>query len=335
MNTKVIGFLPVLAALIGNMFIAGIKFLGFALTGSSALFSEGIHSVADTGNQAFLMIGIRRSQREPTSNYNYGFGQERFFWSLISACGIFFLGAGVTLYHGVAALFSHSAPTANPGIGYLILGISLVIEIGTFAFAFRALRTQSSETKLLGIIRAGDPTTLAVLYEDGVAVLGSLLAAASILLTALTQNTIWDATGSIIIGLLLLCVAILLIIKNREFLLDKAMPRALEKQVLDILHAEPSIEKVIDFKSTLIDLNTYRVKCEIEFNGTELLEDINNFGELREKFDLIGSDYSRFLRFCTEMSDRTPRLVGKKIDAIEKLIRERVPQVRHIDIEIN
>lgn len=335
MKPKIIGRLPVLAALAGNVFIAGIKLFGFYLTGSSALFSEAIHSVADTGNQALLIIGIRRSQRKPTSNYYYGFGQERFFWSLISACGIFFLGAGVTLYHGVAALFTHSLPTERPDMGYLILGVSLVIEAVTFALAFRELRSHSNETKFLKIIRAGDPTTLAVLYEDGVAMLGSLLAVVSIGLTALTKNTIWDAFGSITIGLLLVCVAVLLIIKNREFLLDKAMPRALEEQVLDILNAEPAIEKVIDFKSTMLDINTYRVICEVEFNGTELLEDINNDSELREKFEIISKDYAQFVRFCMEMSDRTPRLMGTKIDAIEKLIRERVPQVRHIDIEIN
>ncbi|MEK7624957.1 MAG: hypothetical protein AAB467_01245, partial [Patescibacteria group bacterium] len=123
--------------------------------------------------------------------------------------------------------------------------------------------------------------------------------------------------------------------KNREFLLDKAMPRALEEQVLDILNAEPAIEKVIDFKSTMLDINTYRVICEVEFNGTELLEDINDDSELREKFDIISKDYAQFVRFCMEMGDRTPRLIGTKIDAIEKKIRERVPQVRHIDIEIN
>lgn len=335
MKTKVIGRLPVLAALAGNVFIAGIKLLGFSLTGSSALFSEAIHSVADTGNQALLIIGIRRSQRKPTKNYYYGFGQERFFWSLISACGIFFLGAGVTLYHGVVALFTHSLPTTRPGIGYLILGISLVIEAATFAFALKELKSHSNETKFLKVLRGGDPTTLAVLYEDGVAMFGSFLAVVSIGLTSITNNTIWDAIGSITIGLLLVCVAVLLIIKNREFLLDKAMPRELEERVLAILNAEPAIEKVIDFKSTMLDLNTYRVICEVEFNGTELLDDINSDGELRETFDIISKDYAKFLRFCMKMGDRTPRLIGTKIDAIEKLIRERVPQVQHIDIEIN
>ncbi len=328
------GLLPVLAALAGNIFITIIKIIGFTLTGSSAMFSEAIHTAADTGNQALLMIGIKRSQRKADKNFHYGFGQERFFWALISACGIFFLGAGVTLFHGINSLWHHEPIVTNP-IGYAILGLALIIESITLLYAFKDLQSHSTETGFLNIIRSGDPTTLAVLYEDGVAVLGSLVAAGSIALTTLTHNAIWDGIGSILIGLLLVCVAILLIIKNRGFLMDKAMPRHLEEQVITILQAEPAIEKVIDFKSTVLDINIYRVKCEVEFNGIELLKEINKYGELREDFDHIRQDYAQFVRFCTEMSDRAPRLIGTKINEIEKRIKEQMPHVRHIDIEIN
>ena len=332
--TQTAGLLPVMAALAGNIFITVIKFTGFILTGSSAMFSEAVHTAADTGNQALLMIGIKRSQRKATSNYPYGFGQERFFWALISACGIFFLGAGVTLYRGFVSLFGH-APVATHPIGYLILGVSLVIEIFTLVYAFRALKRHTPETKFLNTLRAGDPTTLAVVYEDAVAVLGSLLAMASLALTSFTQSVVWDAVGSILIGLLLVYVAIMLIIKNREYLLEKAMPRHLEEQVLAILNADPAIEKVIDFKSAILDINTYRVKCEVEFNGTALLKEAHNYGELRAEFDNLSADYSQFIRFFTELSDRAPRLIGTKINQIEKRIKEDVPHVRHIDIEIN
>ncbi len=328
------GTRAVAAALSGNIFIVIIKCIGFFLTGSSAMFSEAVHTAADTGNQALLMIGIKRSQRKADKNYHYGFGQERFFWALISACGIFFLGAGITLYHGFTALFHHQPALANP-IAYLILAVSLVIESTTLFFALRELRAHSTETRLLRIIRSGDPTTLAVLYEDGVAVLGSLVVVASMALTNLTHNSAWDAAGSLFIGFLLVCVAVLLIIKNREFLMDKAMPSELEEQVLDILNAEPSIEKIIDFKSTVLDINIYRVKCEVEFNGTELLKEINKYGELREDYEKLREDYGQFIRFCTELSDRVPRLIGTKINEIEKRIKQQVPFVRHIDIEIN
>ncbi len=333
-SSKPIGLLPVIAALAGNIFITAMKWGGFIITASPAMFSEAIHSVADTGNQALLMVGIKRSQRKANKNYYYGFGQERFFWSLISACGIFFVGAGITVYHGITALLRPEPITANI-VNYIILAVALVIESVTLVLAIKELKAHTTETKVSRIIRHGDPTTLAVVYEDGVAVLGLLFALAGIGLTALTGSSVWDALSSIIIGCLLALVAILLIIKNREFLLEKAMPRAMEEQVLDLLNAEPAVEKVIDFKSSVLDINTYRVKCEIEFNGTELLKEINNFGELKEEFEKIREDYSLFVRFCTEMSDRAPRLIGTKINEIEKRIQERVPEVRHIDIELN
>ncbi len=328
------GFFPVIAALLGNICITTMKIVGFVLTGSSAMFSEAIHTAADTGNQALLMIGIKRSQRNADKKYQYGFGQERFFWALISACGIFFLGAGVTLYHGFVSLFTHE-PVHTNLLGYIILGVSTLIESTTLFFAYYELKKHSIETGVLQIIQSADPTTLAVLYEDGVAVLGSLLAAVSIALSAYTHNAVWDAIGSLLIGGLLLLVAIALIIKNRSYLLDKAMPPALEERAMAILNNEPSIEKVIDFKSTVLDVDVYRIKCEVEFNGSELLKEINNYGELREDFDEVRADYSHFLRFCSELADRAPRLIGTKINQIEKRIIEQIPQVRHIDIEIN
>ncbi len=328
------GLLAVLAALSGNIFITLIKMTGFFLTGSSALFSEAVHSAADTGNQALLLIGIKRSQRKANKNYHYGFGQERFFWALISACGIFFLGAGITLYRGFMSLVRPEIITFN-SVSFLILGISMVVETMTLVFAYQEIKKQSPETGFLNILHSGDTTTLAVIYEDGVGVFGSFVAAVSIALSWVTGNPVWDAIGSLLIGLLLVGVAIMLMIKNRSFLMDKAMPSHLEEQVIAILNQEVAIEKVIDFKSTVLGMNIYRVKCEVEFNGIELLREINKYGELREDFETIGGDYAQFVRFCTEFSDRAPRLIGTKINEIEKRIKEKMPHVRHIDIEIN
>ncbi len=334
MTSRPTGLFSVIAALAGNSLITIIKFIGFALTRSSAMFSEAVHSAADTGNQALLLVGIKRSERKADKDFHYGFGQERFFWALISACGIFFLGAGVTLYHGIMSFFSHE-PVAINFFSYLILAAAFIIESITLLVAFKELKSHSPSSGIMQIIHAGDPATLAVLYEDAVAVIGSVVAALSITLTNFTHNPAWDGVGSIIIGLLLVGVAVMLIIKNRGYLIDKAMPRHLEEQVIDILKAELAIEKVIDFKSTVLGVNIYRVKCEVEFNGVELLREVNKYGELREDFEHIRHDYSEFVRFCTELSDRAPRLIGTKINDIEQRIKEQMPHVRHIDIEIN
>ncbi|MDP1883892.1 MAG: cation diffusion facilitator family transporter [Candidatus Moranbacteria bacterium] len=326
------GFWPVASALGGNLLVTILKFAGFSLSGSSALFSEGIHSLADTSNQALLLVGIKRSSKKATRKFSYGYGHERFFWALISACGIFFLGAGVTIYKGISDLRQTAEVHISPII-FIILILSLIIESFTLIIAFRAIKIKNQS--LAQSLRQGDPSSIAVLYEDGVAVLGIFIALASIILTYLTGQRHWDAAGSVFIGVLLAVVAIILIAKNREYLLEKSMPEDMQKRIIKILEAEPAIEKVIDFKSSTLDFRKYRIKCEIEFNGPALMQEAYRNGVLREEYARVKNDYEAFLRFCVDYIDRVPRLIGSKIDAIEKKIQKKFPEVIHVDIEIN
>ena len=333
---KVIGFLPVFSALAGNLAVALLKFAAFFVSGSSVMFSEAVHSLADTFNQSFLAIGLKRSTKKPSDDFAYGFGRERFFWALISACGIFFLGAGITIYRGVATLIHHEQVPSGL-VPFIVLLISFIIESITFYLAFRELRAGHVNQSFKHILKNGDPSTLAVLYEDGVALLGVVVAFVSILLTSLTGKSYYDACGSIIIGLMLAGIALLLISKNREYLLGKAIPDELEEEIVSILEADPAIEKVIDFKSTTLDVGIYRIKCEIEFNGYVLLKEIyqSRSTTLRDDFDEVKDDFEEFKKFCADYCDRLPRLVGRKIDEIELRLKSDYPGVKYIDIEIN
>jgi zinc transporter 9 len=332
-KNKIAGFLPVLAALSGNFIITCLKFIGFFISGSGALFSEAIHSLADIANQALLMTGIARSGKKADSEFSYGYGHERFFWAIISACCIFFLGAGVTISHGVQALMKHQSINISPII-FIILFVSLIIDSFTFLLAAKELLKTNRGIKLREIFKNGDPATIAVLYEDGVAVVGVLVAFLSIALTVLTGRTYWDAIGSIIIGLLMAFMALGLIKKNRPYLIGRTMPQELKNKVIEMLEAEPTIEKVIDFKSFALDVNVYRIKCEVEFNSSVLLHDIYRNG-FKEIYNDVKDDYDEFLKFCVEHTDRVPRIIGKIIDNIEKKIKNEIPSIRHIDIEIN
>lgn len=328
------GYLPVLAAFSGNFLIVILKFIGFIFSGSGALFSETIHSFADAANQFLLLVGVKRSTKEANLEFSYGYGRERFFWSLVSACGIFFIGAGVTVYHGVASLFLEKEISVN-WMTFAILIISFIVEGGTLILAFRELRHSNQNMKFREIMKNGNPTTLAVLYEDGVAVLGVLIAFFSIWLTHITGNHYWDSIGSIIIGVLLGVVAIVLINKNREYLIGKTIPKKTQKRIIKILENDPSIEKVIDFKSTILDVGKYRIKCEVEFNGPSLIRDIFPEGFLKEEYEFIKEDYEDFLKFCVDYLDKVPRMIGNKINEIEKKIEDEIAEVKHIDIEIN
>lgn len=341
LNSKVIsyrrehGIVSVVAALVGNSFIAILKAIGFFISGSSSLFSEAIHSLADTANQSLLLIGIVKSRRAPDEESSYGYGLERFFWALISACGVFFVGAGVTVYHGIHTLLHPDPLIFRPEV-FIILCVSFVVELGTFIVAFRELWTKREvEATFFEALRDGDPTVLAVIYEDGVAVFGVVVAMVSIGLAYITGNQAWDAVGSLVIGALLAWVAVVLILKNKRFLVEKSIPEEVKERIIEILVADPMIERVHDFKSSIVELGKYRAKCEVEINGTALFRELSNNEMLKDDYDTIRGDYQEFLRYIVDYTDRVPRVIGTRIDELEERIKIEIPAVRHIDIEIN
>lgn len=327
------GFWPVVTALAGNTVVTIIKLIAAITSGSSVLFSEAVHSFADTLNQALLFIGLHRSLKKPNEIFDYGYGNERFFWALLSACGIFFIGAGVTAYHGITSLL-HPEPIK---FSWLILGVLLsafFIEFYTFWVAARELKKISPKSKWKERLISADPSTLAVYLEDLVAVIGVGIAGLSIAVSYYTRDPRWDAGGSLLIAMLLATVAVLLIIKNRSYLIGRSMPEDLQEEVVQLLEADPAIEKVMDFKSLMIGFGTYRIKCEVEFNGAALLRDAWP-SSMRERYEEIRDDFDAFARFCADYADRITRLIGKRIDAIEQRIQGAHPKIRHIDIELN
>jgi zinc transporter 9 len=332
-KNKVAGKIPVIFALVGNSFITVIKFFGFMISGSGSMFSESIHSLADTANQGLLLIGIKRSTRKADQDFSYGYGQERFLWALISACGIFFIGAGVTIYHGMSSLAHPEVVVISP-IVFGILTVSFIIETITLLIACKELFACKKKS-FFWILKNGDPSTIAVFYEDSVAVLGVAIAFFSILLTEKTGNYLWDALGSIVIGILLGIVAVVLINKNRKYLIKKSIPAETKKRIIKIMESDPMIEKVLDFKSSVLDVGAYQIKCEVEFNGSALARKLYQSDFIKEEYEILKEDYSEFIRFLSEYADRVPRLIGREIDDIEDKIKKELPEIKHIDIEIN
>lgn len=298
------------------------------------MFSEAIHSIVDTLNQALLLVGLTRSLKKADDSFEYGYGNERFFWALISACGIFFVGAGVTAYSAIDSLL-HPHEVAFSPILIAVLLFAFAVEFYTFRVAAKALKKSFPESGWRERLSLADPMTLAVYLEDAVAVFGVLIAALSLGISYYTGNVVWDALGSLVIAVLLGFVALVLIIKNRSYLIGHSIPEKLQEQVIKLLEADPAIEKVIDFKSTVLGWRVYRIKCEVEFNGGALLRAASGRRSMQEQFDDVREDSEEFKRFLANYADRIPRLMGRKIDEIEKRIRERYPSIRHIDIEVN
>ncbi|RJQ34242.1 cation diffusion facilitator family transporter [Candidatus Parcubacteria bacterium] len=328
------GFLPVATAIVGNTLVTIAKFIAAAVSGSSVLLSEAIHSTADTLNQVLLLIGLRRSLKKADDKFEYGYGNERFFWALISACGIFFLGAGFTAYHGFMS-FIHPEPIEFNWIVVAVLVFASIAECYTFYIAVREIRWQFAGLSVREQLKAADSTTLAVLLEDLVAILGVAVAIVAIVLAYITNNTVWDALGSLVIAALLGGSAIVLIIRNRGYLVGRSMPQEMQDAVIEFLNADPAIERVTELKSAAVGWNSYRITCEVEFNGDSLARAAYGGTAMRDQYDEVKNDFELFKRFAAEYADRVPRLMGRKIDEIEKNIRATFPSIRHIDIEIN
>jgi zinc transporter 9 len=329
-----IGKRSVIIALIGNVIVGALKFVAFAVTGSSVLLSEGIHSVADTANQSFLLVGIKRGQKPADESFNYGYRNERFFWSLLSACGVFFLGAGITLYEGVHSLINPQ-PVSFSAWAMGVLIFSFILEGITLFIAIRELKSLAGKEKIFKYAKhSGDPTLMAIIYEDTAALFGIVIAIAATILTELTGTYYWDALGSILIGFLLAFVAVSLMNINRELLIGRAIPAHIRKKIYTILINQEVVDDVHDFKTVMIATDGYRVKAEVEVNGHYLAEKIFASRDFSHEYENI-HNYGEFVKFCSGFSDEVTRTLGKEIDLLEAEIEEEVPSVKHIDIETN
>ena len=216
-----------------NLAIAVAKLVAGALTGSSAMLAEGAHSVADTVNQLFLLTALSRSKKPADSRHPFGYGMERYFWSLLAAVGIFVLGAGFSIYEGVHSLL-HPEPVVQPLVAYAVLGVSFLFEGTSWLKALMQLRREAGEREvglLDHVVTTPDPTAKTVAFEDTAALIGIVLAAGGISLHLLTGSGVWDGIASIAIGLLLVGVAVSLGSTSKRNLIGEALPEAKRESI--------------------------------------------------------------------------------------------------------
>ncbi len=244
--------LAVLGALFANAIIAVLKLVAALVTGSSGMMAEALHSVADTANQIFLLLGLRFFKRPASSKHPFGYGKERFFWSFIAAIFIFGVGATYAIYEGILKLYHPQAPS-NLKWAYLVLGLSFLLETGSISLAiYQELREAHHEglTFLDYLRESKDPTAKTVLFEDSAALLGILIAAAGLLLTDYrvggAAGAYWDGLASIIIGLVLSVVAFSLARTSRGLLLGEAAGPKVLQAIKHAIESHPNVECVIE-----------------------------------------------------------------------------------------
>ncbi|MDZ7748503.1 MAG: cation diffusion facilitator family transporter [Halofilum sp. (in: g-proteobacteria)] len=232
------------AALVGNALIAVTKFIAAAITGSSAMLAEGIHSVVDTGNQVLLLFGLRRAKRPPDARFPFGHGKEIYFWSFVVAILIFAVGAGISLYEGIHAVLDPH-PVTNPAINYVVLGLAIVFEGAAWWFAWRGFRAAKGSLGYVeAVVRSKDPTLFVVLFEDSAALLGLVVALAGIA-TAQATGAWWlDGAASMVIGCILAATAVWLAVETKGLLIGEAASPAVIRDLRERIAAHDCVRAV-------------------------------------------------------------------------------------------
>ena len=244
--------LAVLGALFANAIIAILKLVAAVMTGSSGMMAEALHSIADTTNQVFLLLGLRFYNRPASEKHPFGYGKERFFWSFIAAIFIFGVGATYAIYEGIVKL-SHPHPPENLEWAYWVLGISFVLESGSIALAiYQEVKEAHHEglTFFEYLRLSKDPTAKTVIFEDSAALLGIVIAAVGIYLTdhhtGPGDGAYWDGVASILIGLVLSVVAFVLARSSRGLLLGEAASRESVKAIAEAIESHPNVVKLVE-----------------------------------------------------------------------------------------
>jgi len=317
------------------------KFICFVNTGSSSMFAESLHSLADTANQLLLFWGVNESLKKPDPEHPYGRRNMRHIMSLISGVGIFCLGSGVSVYHGIHMLISgdvavHDVATST---SFAILGGSFILESTSLYIALNETRKNALKHNLplLKYIKtAGDPSTNVVLLEDAASCCGLGIAASAIWLSYFTDSGIFDAIGSIAIGGLLGALATFIVATNINFLVGRSIPQGRLDLLQQQLEDDVVVRGVYDVKATMTSADEFKFKAEIDFDGMEVtrayLSQLDREHVQRE-FQ-TAKTAEEIDQLLLQHGEQVIDELGAQVDRLEGQLKRKNPDLRHIDLEV-
>jgi cation diffusion facilitator family transporter len=261
----------VLVAFSVNVVIAVAKSAAALVTGSASLVAEAAHSWADAGNEIFLLAADRRARRPPDATHPYGHGREAYVWSLFAALGLFVAGAAVSVTHGIQEL-RHPEPATDFIVGYVVLAISFVLEAISFRQSVRQARREATSLQrdlIEHVLATSDPTLRAVFAEDSAALAGLLIATAGLAAHELTGSSVPDAVGSILVGILLALVAIMLINRNRRFLVGEEADPRVRAATIRALMDSPEVARVTYLRLEIVGPRMVLVIGDVDLTGDD------------------------------------------------------------------
>lgn len=298
----------VLAALVGNGLIAVTKFAAAAFTGSSAMLSEGVHSVADTGNQLLLLYGMRAARRPPDDLFPFGHGKEIYFWSFVVAILIFAVGAGVSTYEGIRSMLDPH-PVRHAYVNYVVLGLSMIFEGAAWTMAFREFGRARGRLGFVEAVRRGkDPTLFVVLFEDSAAMLGLAVAFLGIWLGELTGIVYFDGIASILIGVILGATAVWLAVETKGLLIGERAALPVVEGIRGIARDQRQVEHVNEVLTMHMGPDFVLANLSVEFADVATSDDIERaVTEIDAKVKAAFPDVKRvFIEAEARRGRRTP-----------------------------
>jgi cation diffusion facilitator family transporter len=257
---------PFIAAFIANCLVAAAKFIAAAITGSSAMIAEGVHSSVDAANSVLMLLGIRLSRRKPDAIHPFGHGKELYFWALIVAIIVFGLGGGISIYEGILHLLN---PTelVDPFWNYGVLAVSFTADGWSWIVAYREFKVhQGSRSVWRSIHTSKDPTKFAVLLEDSAAILGVVVAGLGVGLTQLTGNKLYDGSASVIIGLLLCAIATILAAESGNLLIGESASPDTLAAIRKTVEADPDVVSLRNLLTMHMGPSELLLNLDVEFN---------------------------------------------------------------------
>ena len=296
------------AALAGNTLIAVTKFIAAFMTGSSAMLSEGIHSLVDTGNQGLLLYGMKKAAQPADKDFPFGHGKEIYFWSFVVAILIFALGGGISIYEGIHHLLNPQ-PATNPLINYLVLSLAMLFEGAAWLFAFREFKLHKGENSYIKAInQTKDPSVIVVLFEDSAALLGLLVAFAGVTLTHLTGNPYYDGSASVIIGFILLGTATWLARETKSLLIGESADPEIVRGIEELVQNNSIVEGVNEVLTMHMGPDFILVTLSADFVDSASAADVEQ----------------QVAKLDQQLRSRFPRIKRVFIEA-EKLSRKKIP----------
>jgi len=259
--------IAIYAAIAGNVAIAVTKFVAAAVTGSSAMLSEAIHSVIDTGNGLLILLGVRKSRKPPDSDHPFGHGHELYFWTLIVGVLIFAVGGGMSVYEGIMHILHPTLPE-NAVWSYSVLGVAAVFEGTTWFLGWKAFNAERGRKGVIETIHeTKDPTSFTVLLEDSAALLGLVFAFLGVFFASQLRLPALDGAASVMIGLLLCGVAVLMVYESKGLLVGEGLDHHTLDSIYELVEADPAVERVRHVHSMYLGPDEVLLTIELRFDS--------------------------------------------------------------------